>query len=138
MGVDRHVLGGVFVKEELLICLREVKLRKLLPTGQCCEEVFWLGERVLVHIYGLIDRDLVVATNAELPILLGDWHDRRGPLAVFDFLDHPASFQLVKLFLDTCLDSKRYRAGFEKSWAGVLSDLQGCSILLDFPYFVFE
>ena len=72
MSVDRNVFFGRFVQQDLLVGLGEIEDREFSASGQCCEELFGCGERVLIYIQHLINGDFVVPTDAKFPALLRD------------------------------------------------------------------
>ena len=65
--------------------MSEVQSRKLFPTSESCEDVFWSWERILVYIQNTINSDLVVAADPYSAVFLGDRNNRGCPITVVDF-----------------------------------------------------
>ena len=92
VGIDGNVFLVVFVQQQLVIYVSQVKGSEAFASSQGYENVLGLGQGVLVYVQDGIHCDLVVSAQTNSAISLGYSHNRGGPLAIVVIPEVPYSY----------------------------------------------
>ena len=138
MSVDSDILPGLFVQRQLQVGMGEIQFCEFLTSCQCCKEILWLWQRILLCLQSLIHRHLVVPTNAQLAIFLRDRDDWNGLITRVNCLKDACCLQTIQFLLNQCLECKGHGSRFEKPWSGIWLDLESGLEGWDCPQLLLE
>ena len=101
MSVDHHVFFGLVIQGELLICLREIELGKVLSFAQSREKVFHPRDWVAIQLRHWIDGDTEVTANADtILVSLQNSHYGGCPLGYFHWFEGPLVLESLEFLVD--------------------------------------
>ena len=87
--VNRDARHRSLIQLQLQVCLGEIQLGEQGPISQCREEIFLLGQGILIDGQSLVDGDFIVPTKTKMPILLGYSNGGCSPGTGVDFRNDP-------------------------------------------------
>lgn len=99
MSIDGHVLTRVGVKQDLLLSMGKVKLRKSFSTSKRDKKVIYPRKQVFVQLGYMIDCDLKISTNPDTPVFLHYRHYGHNPVRKIDGFNDPLFLETFELFL---------------------------------------
>ena len=95
MGVDCNKHGCLFVQLHLLVSCCQVQFSEVSSPCQVGHEVGWFGKWVLGDIEVRVNSEIIVTSDSDRLITLGDRYYRSCPVRVVDPSKYSCHFQSV-------------------------------------------